>query len=213
MNTNTAQTTISVARLTTPLGDMHLFGASQGLLTITLPGQPRAAGEALVRRWLEPVTFSEQPAALAGALTQLTEYFAGQRQVFDLPLDLRGTPFQQRVWQAVLAVPYGETSTYGQIAAAIGKPAAARAVGAANGANPLPPIIPCHRLIGASGALCGYGGGLATKAHLLALECGAPDWLTRETWEWNSPQSTQRAQRGTRDAVVHNEKGNGKATV
>ena len=79
-------------------------------------------------------------------------------------------------------MPYGETSTYGQIAVAVGKPAAARAVGAANGANPLPPIIPCHRLIGASGALCGYGGGLATKARLLALERGAPDWLTHETW-------------------------------
>ena len=172
MNTNTAQTTISVARLTTPLGDMHLFGASPGLLTITLPGQPRAAGEALVRRWLGPVTFSEQPAALAGALTQLTEYFAGQRQVFDLPLDLRGTPFQQRVWQAVLVVPYGETRTYGQIAVAIGKPAAARAVGAANGRNPISIVVPCHRVIGASGSLTGYAGGLERKRLLLELEIG-----------------------------------------
>jgi methylated-DNA-[protein]-cysteine S-methyltransferase len=201
MTTTTGETTVSVARLATPLGDLHLFGTPRGLLTITLPGQPRADGEALAHRWLGPVTFSEQLGALADALAQLAEYFAGQRREFDVPLDLRGTSFQQRVWRAVLAVPYGETSTYGQIAAAIGKPAAARAVGAANGANPLPPIVPCHRLIGAGGALHGYGGGLATKARLLALERGALDWLTRDTWGRNSPQSTQRPQRETNNTA------------
>ncbi|MGN6361413.1 MAG: methylated-DNA--[protein]-cysteine S-methyltransferase [Thermomicrobiales bacterium] len=201
MTITTGETTVAVARLATPLGDMHLFGTSNGLLAITLPGQPREDGEALVRRWLGPVTFSEQPGALAGALTQLAEYFAGQRREFDVPLDLRGTPFQQRVWRAVLAVPYGKSSTYGQIAAAIGKPAAARAVGAANGANPLPPIVPCHRLIGASGALHGYGGGLATKARLLALERGVPNWLTWDTWERKSPQSTQRPQSETNNTA------------
>ena len=108
---------------------------------------------------------------------QLAEYFAGTRRVFDLPLDLRGTDFQQRVWAALLTIPYGETRSYGQIAAQIGRPGAARAVGAANGRNPISIVAPCHRVVGSGGTLTGFAGGLAAKATLLALEQGCPRLL------------------------------------
>jgi methylated-DNA-[protein]-cysteine S-methyltransferase len=106
-------------------------------------------------------------------VAQLTEYFEGGRQRFDLSLAPEGTPFQQRVWRALLNIPYGDTISYAQLAARIGQPSASRAVGLANGSNPLPIVIPCHRVIGANGRLTGYGGGLAIKERLLALECGA----------------------------------------
>jgi methylated-DNA-[protein]-cysteine S-methyltransferase len=104
--------------------------------------------------------------------SQLTEYFAGTRRQFDLPLAPEGTPFQQRVWRVLLDIPYGQTISYGELAARIGQPSAARAVGLANGSNPLPIVIPCHRVIGAGGKLTGYGGGLPIKRQLLALERG-----------------------------------------
>ncbi|HZU48448.1 MAG TPA: methylated-DNA--[protein]-cysteine S-methyltransferase [Mycobacterium sp.] len=104
------------------------------------------------------------------AVDQLQAYFAGQRIAFDLELDLRGSQFQQRVWEALLTIPYGETRSYGQIAEQIGAPGAARAVGLANGRNPIAIIVPCHRVIGTSGGLTGYGGGLDRKRTLLELE-------------------------------------------
>ena len=104
------------------------------------------------------------------AVRQLRAYFAGQLRRFDLPLDLRGTDFQLRVWRELERIPYGETRSYLQIAEAIGAPRAVRAVGAANGANPIPIVVPCHRVIGASGKLVGYGGGLPLKKRLLQLE-------------------------------------------
>jgi O-6-methylguanine DNA methyltransferase len=104
------------------------------------------------------------------AVRQLRAYFAGQLRRFDLPLDMQGTPFQLRVWRELERIPYGETRSYSQIAAAIGAPRAVRAVGAANGANPIPIVVPCHRVIGASGKLVGYGGGLPLKQRLLELE-------------------------------------------
>jgi methylated-DNA-[protein]-cysteine S-methyltransferase len=104
---------------------------------------------------------------------QLTEYFDGRRRKFDLPLAPRGTPFQQRVWRALLDIPYGETTSYGELASRIGQKSASRAVGLANGSNPLPIVIPCHRVIGSNGKLTGYGGGLPLKERLLALERGA----------------------------------------
>lgn len=107
---------------------------------------------------------------LDAAETQLREYFAGERQSFDLPLAPAGTPFQRAVWDALCAIPYGETRTYAQIAAAIGSPKACRAVGMANNRNPIAILIPCHRVIGASGSLTGYAGGLDVKQALLALE-------------------------------------------
>jgi methylated-DNA-[protein]-cysteine S-methyltransferase len=101
---------------------------------------------------------------------QLTEYFSGRRRVFDLPLDFTGTDFQKQVWQALLTIPFGETRSYGAIARQIGSPKAVRAVGAANGRNPISIVAPCHRVIGSSGALTGFAGGLEAKAHLLGLE-------------------------------------------
>lgn len=102
--------------------------------------------------------------------TQLTEYFAGRRRVFDVPLAFRGTPFQRSVWAALLDIPYGETASYGELAQLLGKPAAARAVGLANGKNPISIIVPCHRVIGSTGSLTGYGGGLERKQYLLDFE-------------------------------------------
>ena len=107
---------------------------------------------------------------LMEAARQLRAYFAGQLREFQLPLDVQGTEFQERVWGQVAAIPYGETRSYLQISTAIGSPRAVRAVGAANGANPVPIVVPCHRVIGAKGKLVGYGGGLAMKRRLLELE-------------------------------------------
>jgi methylated-DNA-[protein]-cysteine S-methyltransferase len=104
------------------------------------------------------------------AVRQLRAYFAGELRRFDLPLDMQGTDFQLRVWRELEAIPFGETRSYSQIAAAIGAPRAVRAVGAANGANPIPIVVPCHRVIGAGGTLVGYGGGLPLKKRLLELE-------------------------------------------
>lgn len=101
---------------------------------------------------------------------QLDAYFAGKRTDFDLPLGAEGTAFQKKVWRALTRIPYGATRSYGEIAQAIGAPSASRAVGAANGRNPIPVIVPCHRVIGASGALTGFGGGMERKRFLLALE-------------------------------------------
>jgi methylated-DNA-[protein]-cysteine S-methyltransferase len=116
--------------------------------------------------WLEDRT----AAPLAQALQQLDEYFAGKRREFDLPLRLNGTAFQQRVWRELTEIPYGETWSYGQLAKRIDKPSASRAVGLANGRNPISILVPCHRVIGADGSLTGYGGGLARKQWLLAHE-------------------------------------------
>lgn len=110
---------------------------------------------------------------LVEAAEQLDAYFAGDLREFDLPLAPSGTAFQRDVWDAVSAISYGQTASYAEIAAAVGRPAACRAVGAANGRNPLPVIVPCHRIIGAAGALTGYGGGLDRKRSLLDLERAA----------------------------------------
>ena len=117
----------------------------------------------------------------AEALAQLRAYFAGKLWTFNLPLDLRGTPFQLRVWNALLEIPYGETRSYGQIARCLDAAAAVRAVGAANGANPVAIVVPCHRVIGSGGQLTGYGGGLHVKRMLLELEA---------KYAWRSRQET-----------------------
>ncbi|MEI5097654.1 methylated-DNA--[protein]-cysteine S-methyltransferase [Streptomyces sp. PmtG] len=119
-------------------------------------------------------TFGDRdPEAFGPVTEQLTAYFAGELKEFDLPLHLHGTPFQRSVWQRLLEIPYGETRTYGQLADDLGKPAASRAVGLANGKNPIGVIVPCHRVIGANGGLTGYGGGLDRKRRLLEFENGA----------------------------------------
>jgi methylated-DNA-[protein]-cysteine S-methyltransferase len=110
--------------------------------------------------------------AYAGVAGQLAEYFAGERRTFEIPIALSGTPFQLSVWSALQRIPYGEVRSYSDIARQIGKPESVRAVGAANGANPIPIIVPCHRVIGANGSLTGFGGGIAVKRRLLDLESG-----------------------------------------
>jgi methylated-DNA-[protein]-cysteine S-methyltransferase len=141
-----------------------------------------ADGELLVGIWFEhgrdaaraaPGLVEQTSKVLERARAQLDEYFAGQRQEFDLPLDPRGTKFQRRVWQRLGAIPYGETTTYGALARDLGDAGASRAVGLANGSNPIPIVIPCHRVIGADGSLTGFGGGLPIKQALLELERAA----------------------------------------
>ena len=163
-------TGIAYAWIDSPVGSVWVATTEIGICTLRLgAGQPEGLFTWLSKR-IDPDPPREAPEALAPALTQLREYFSGTRHEFDLSLDVRGTPFQRIVWDQVARTPYGTTTTYGEIARRIGRPKAARAVGGANGANPLPIIIPCHRVIGAGGALTGYGAGLATKATLLQLE-------------------------------------------
>ena len=153
--------------MTGPLGTMLLTADDGALTGVHFPGQkhdqPRQPD------WQR----ADDEPVLAAARRQLSEYFEGRRAGFDLPLAPRGTPFQQAVWQALLAVPFGATSTYGAIAAAIRRPKAVRAVGAAIGANPIGIVVPCHRIVGRDGSLTGYAGGLDRKAKLLALEGSA----------------------------------------
>jgi methylated-DNA-[protein]-cysteine S-methyltransferase len=145
-----------------PIGRLRLAADAQGLREV----------------WFETGRHQKAPAPhwvrdagrLAFARRQLEEYFAGTRQVFDLPLHPIGTPFQLAVWRALAKIPYGTTTSYGEMARRIGQPQAVRAVGAANGRNPLPIVLPCHRVIGSDGSLTGFGGGLPTKRFLLAME-------------------------------------------
>lgn len=127
------------------------------------------------QRHLPPAdTFGEpDPGPLRAAATQVEEYFAGRRTEFDLPLALGGTPFQRTVWEALREIPYGETVSYRELAERIGRPTAVRAVGLANGKNPISIVVPCHRVVGSGGDLTGYGGGIARKRHLLEFERGA----------------------------------------
>ena len=155
--------------LATPVGDLLLAGDEDGLSLIGFPkGKMRHDPEA---DWI----FNEKP--FVDACRQLEEYFAGTRKEFDLPLHLSGSDFQVQVLKELQQIPYGETTSYGEIAKRIGRPKAMRAVGAANGRNPIPIIIPCHRVIGSSGDLTGFGGGLDTKEALLRLEAENSDVL------------------------------------
>ena len=145
-----------------PLGDLLLTGNGQALTGVYLT--PHRRGPTADGDWVrDEAPFTE-------ARQQLSEYFAGARTVFDLPTAATGTPFQQRVWQALRAIPHGRTASYGDIARAIGNPKAVRAVGLANGRNPLSIVVPCHRVIGSDGSLTGYGGGVERKQWLLAHE-------------------------------------------
>ena len=151
--------------MTSPLGTLLLTAEDGALTGVHFPGQKHDRPRQ--RDWRR----AEDEPVLAKARSQLAEYFEGKRNGFELPLAPRGTPFQQAVWRALLAVPFGATSSYGSIAAEVGRPRAVRAVGAAIGANPIGIVIPCHRVVGADGSLTGYAGGLDRKAKLLALEC------------------------------------------
>jgi methylated-DNA-[protein]-cysteine S-methyltransferase len=142
----------------TPIGTLWLEADDAGLSAVAFDG---------------PVASHSDDPLLREAESQLRAYFAGELTRFDLPLSPRGTEFQRRVWDAVARVPYGSTTTYSAVAAALGRPSACRAVGAANGRNPLPIVVPCHRVVGASGSLTGYGDGLERKRALLDLEAVA----------------------------------------
>ncbi len=163
-------TDTTYAHMESPVGPVWVAATEAGICAVGLGvGQPDRF-LARLSRHAGPNPPREDPAALAFALTQLREYFSRVRHEFDLPQDVRGTAFQQDVWAELSRIPYGTTTTYGEIARRIGRPNAARAVGAAVGANPLPILIPCHRVIGTGGSLTGYGGGLEAKAALLRLE-------------------------------------------
>lgn len=153
---------LHTATVASPVGHLTLVASRHGLRAIT---------------W-EPAGVTRVPGdpVLLDAARQLDEYFGGHRMAFDLPLDLRGTPFQLRAWKALADIPYGTTVSYRHQASRLGIASAARAVGAANARNPLPIVLPCHRVVGANGSLTGYGGGLEAKRWLLALETGKAAW-------------------------------------
>ena len=152
------------ARVPAPVGPLLVATSPTGLRRIAFGAGPRGA---------EPEPgWIEDARAVAGAAAQLEAWFAGALRRFELALDTSGTEFQRAVWTAVAAIPYGETASYADVALAAGRPRASRAVGAANGANPLPIVVPCHRVVGADGSLTGFAGGLETKRRLLAHEAG-----------------------------------------
>jgi methylated-DNA-[protein]-cysteine S-methyltransferase len=154
---------VNYVYLDTPIGTLLIAGNASAVLRIQFPidgaaAQPEAGWE------------QSQRGPVGEAVRQLREYFAGQRTEFDLPLEARGTEFQRSVWRQLQEIPYAATISYGELARRVGNPKASRAVGSANGANPLPIVIPCHRVIARNGTLGGFGGGLPTKQALLALE-------------------------------------------
>ena len=148
-----------------PIGELLAVGDGASLTRLHMQG-------GRTRATIDP-SWRRDDSAFTDVRSQLDEYFAGTRRSFELPLAMSGGAFELRVWDELLAIPYGETSSYGEIAERIGNPGAARAVGLANGRNPIAVIVPCHRVIGADGSLTGYGGGLERKRALLDLEAGA----------------------------------------
>ncbi|WP_158784705.1 methylated-DNA--[protein]-cysteine S-methyltransferase [Pantoea sp. BAV 3049] len=155
--------------LSSPVGELKLVASVRGLAAILWENEdPKRV------RLLDPQEDPQHPVLLETE-KQLNEYFAGKRQRFTLTLDFKGTEFQKKVWQALVAIPFGETRSYSEIAREIGHPTAVRAVGAANGRNPISIIAPCHRVIGANGKLTGFAGGLEVKAFLLNIEASEPD--------------------------------------
>jgi methylated-DNA-[protein]-cysteine S-methyltransferase len=154
---------VNYSYLETPIGTLLIAGDAAAIHFINFPKGGRAIKP-------QPGWNESQRGPVSDALRQLREYFAGKRTDFDLPLAPEGTEFQRSVWRRLQDIPYGETISYGELAKRVGNPKASRAVGAANGQNPIPIVIPCHRVIGANGKLTGFGGGLPTKEALLALE-------------------------------------------
>ena len=148
---------IYTAHYQSPIGTVEIEATQEDILALNFVDHPPSAD-------------GELPEVLAECVQQISEYFNGQRKAFSLELSLRGTEFQNTVWRRLVKIPYGQTCSYGEFAAAIGKPAACRAVGNANGKNPISIIVPCHRLIGSNGSLTGYGGGLWRKQWLLQHE-------------------------------------------
>jgi methylated-DNA-[protein]-cysteine S-methyltransferase len=164
MTARTIQRPHVFKRMQSPVGQLTLVATGEGLAAILWENDPPGR----VRLPLD--TEDTQHPVLVETERQLQEYFAGRRRTFTMKLDPSGTPFQRSVWNALLTIPFGETRSYAEIAKQIGRPTAMRAVGAANGRNPLSIVAPCHRVLGSSGALTGFAGGLDVKAQLLSLE-------------------------------------------
>ena len=167
--------TLHSTTLQSAVGPLFLAASAHGL--VALEFDARVAGQQTIRPNLRDLreekrdfVFEESAPALGTYILELEEYFSGKRREFAFPLDLRGTDFQRACWHALLEIPYGETRTYADIARAVGKPTAFRAVGMANNRNPVAIVVPCHRVIASDGTLCGYGGGLDVKRKLLELE-------------------------------------------
>ena len=171
----------------TPIGKLLLVGDAEALTRVHFQAGPQPF---LPRRG-----WCHDEAPFTGALMQLSEYFRGTRRTFELSLAPVGTPFQLAVWQALRMIPYGETLSYGELARRVGLAGGARAVGLANGANPLPIVVPCHRVIGADGSLTGFGGGLEVKRALLSLEGAA---CVTDLFSPQPPQSVAGATRAVR---------------
>ncbi len=156
--------TLLYETIDSPIGTLLLVGDGHALHRVDMQQGRRPTR-------IDP-SWVRDPEALADVTSQLGEYFAGDRRAFDLELAMNGNPFERRVWDELREIPYGETASYGQIAHRVGAASAARAVGLANGRNPIAVIVPCHRVIGSDGSLTGYGGGLERKRFLLELESG-----------------------------------------
>ena len=164
--TDTIMTTIQ-----SPVGELTLTATDEGLTGVYFDRGSHPPSERDVRTWVpDDGSHGRASEVLAATKAQLASYFAGERNTFDLPLAPRGTDFQRRVWMELRAIEFGETTSYGDIARKIGSPKAVRAVGAANGRNPIPIIVPCHRVVGSDGSLTGFGGGIERKQWLLAHE-------------------------------------------
>ena len=155
---------ISLAYLDSPIGRLAILADSEGITEIRFPNNSKPLS------LVEASTCTKGEACLGLAIEQLNAYFEGRLKVFDLPLSINGSDFQKQTWAQLQGIAYGSTASYGEIASAMGKPKAARAVGMANNKNPIPIVIPCHRIIGSNGSLTGFAGGLDTKAWLLKHE-------------------------------------------
>jgi methylated-DNA-[protein]-cysteine S-methyltransferase len=167
--------TLHCTTMESAIGPLFLAASARGLVALEfdarLPGQQSIRPNPRhVREEKMGVAFEYAPRRMRPYVSQIEEYFAGQRREFTFPLDLRGTDFQLSCWRALLEIPYGKTRSYADIARAVGKPSAFRAVGMANNRNPIAIVVPCHRVIASDGKLCGYGGGLDVKRKLLELE-------------------------------------------
>ncbi len=187
--------------ITTWAGETRVLASERGVREVWLPdwrsGLPTDVS-AEPRAHVEAGGSAEAERHLRSALDELAEYFVGRRHEFAVALDLGGTPFYQAAWEAVAAVPYGETRTYGEIARELGAPKATRAVGAANGSNPVAPFVPCHRIVGSTGALHGYGPGLPLKQHLLEMEDAVP----RDSSDYPAWVERVRDRLGMRDILL-----------
>src|SRR5262245_7015192 len=161
---------VHATSIDSPIGSLRLASTGRGLAWVELPHASGTGLEGWLRRSLPGARCESGFAPNRAAASQILEYLEGKRTAFEIELDPRGTEFQRAVWRALLQIPYGETRSYSEVARAVGRPDAVRAVGAANGANPLAIVVPCHRVIAADGSLGGYGGGLPLKAKLLAME-------------------------------------------